>query len=184
MPASPWLPMVIPPDLKGMRKYNFLGRMNEEIRRFDRRAGARVPYFSARTALNRSGAEQGSYTEIAEAIRMISKAARADLHELWARMAFNVLVTNTDDHLKNHGFIYADNGLWRLSPFFDVNPQAGRHRYLETAIIEGGPFKASLDLAVAAAEFFDLSEHEAHADARDGLTHRQPVQASHAAIRS
>ena len=166
MPASPWLPMVIPPDLKGMRKYNFLGRMNEEIRRFDRRAGARVPYFSARTALNRSGAEQGSYTEIAEAIRMISKAARADLHELWARMAFNVLVTNTDDHLKNHGFIYADNGLWRLSPFFDVNPQAGRHRYLETAIIEGGPFKASLDLAVAAAEFFDLSEHEARKRAR------------------
>tara|TARA_R100000687_G_C6439357_1_gene159702 strand:+ start:292 stop:1542 length:1251 start_codon:yes stop_codon:yes gene_type:complete len=131
------------------------------IRRFDRRAGVRVPYFSARTALNRSVAEQGSYTEIAEAIRMISKAARADLHELWARMAFNVLVTNTDDHLKNHGFIYADNGLWRLSPLFDVNPQAGRHRYLETAIIEGGPFMASLDLAVAAAEFFDLSEHEA-----------------------
>lgn len=130
------------------------------IRRFDRRAGVRVPYFSARTALNRSGAEQGSYTEIAEAIRMISKAARADLHELWARMAFNVLVSNTDYHLKNHGFIYADNGLWRLSPLFDVNPQAGRHRYLETAIIEGGPFKASLDLAVAAAEFFDLSEHE------------------------
>ncbi|MFG6583059.1 type II toxin-antitoxin system HipA family toxin [Sulfitobacter sp. 1A12779] len=131
------------------------------IKRFDRRAGMRVPYFSARTALNRSGAGQGSYTEIAEAIRMISKAARADLHELWARMAFNVLVTNTDDHLKNHGFIYADNGLWRLSPLFDVNPQAGRHRYLETAIIEGGPFVASLDLAVAAAEFFDLSEHEA-----------------------
>ncbi|MDF3417345.1 type II toxin-antitoxin system HipA family toxin [Sulfitobacter sp. KE29] len=131
------------------------------IRRFDRRPGRRVPYFSARTALQRSAAEQGSYTEIAEAIRMISKAARADLHELWARMAFNVLVTNTDDHLKNHGFIYADNGLWRLSPLFDVNPQAGRHRYLETAIIKGGPFVASLDLAVAAAEFFDLSEHEA-----------------------
>ena len=81
------------------------------IRRFDRRTRGRVPYFSARTALDRSGAEQGSYTEIAEAIRMISKAARADLHELWARMVFNVLVTNTDDHLKNHGFIYAGNGL-------------------------------------------------------------------------
>ncbi|WPZ28629.1 HipA domain-containing protein [Sulfitobacter sp. OXR-159] len=137
------------------------------IKRFDRRAGRRVPYFSARTALNRSGAEQGSYTEIAEAIRMISKATRADLHELWARMAFNALVTNTDDHLKNHGFIYADNGLWRLSPLFDVNPQAGRHRYLQTAIIEGEPFEASLDLAVAAAEFFDLSENEARKRARE-----------------
>jgi serine/threonine-protein kinase HipA len=137
------------------------------IKRFDRRARVRVPYFSARTALDRSGAEQGSYTEIAEAIRMISKAARADLHELWARMAFNVLVTNTDDHLKNHGFIYADNGLWRLSPLFDVNPQAERHRYLKTAIIEGEPFEASLDLAVAAAEFFDLSESEARMRARE-----------------
>ncbi|MDF3352078.1 type II toxin-antitoxin system HipA family toxin [Sulfitobacter sp. KE34] len=136
------------------------------IRRFDRRPGRRVPYFSARTALQRSAAEQGSYTEIAEAIRMISKVARADLHELWARMAFNVLVTNTDDHLKNHGFIYADNGLWRLSPLFDVNPQAGGYRYLETAIIEGGTFKASLDLAVAAAEFFDLSENQARTRAR------------------
>lgn len=98
---------------------------------------------------------------------MISKAARADLHELWARMAFNVLVTNTDDHLKNHGFIYADNGLWRLSPLFDVNPQAERHRYLKTAIIEGEPFEASLDLAVAAAEFFDLSQIEARMRARE-----------------
>ncbi|WP_209427653.1 type II toxin-antitoxin system HipA family toxin [Pararhodobacter sp. SW119] len=137
------------------------------IRRFDRRAHVRVPYFSARTALDRSGAEQGSYTEIAEAIRMISKAAQADLHELWARMVFNVLVTNTDDHLKNHGFIYADNGLWRLSPLFDVNPQAERHRYLKTALIEGEPFVASLDLAVAAAEFFDLSENDARMRARE-----------------
>ncbi|WP_276521408.1 type II toxin-antitoxin system HipA family toxin [Sulfitobacter dubius] len=137
------------------------------IRRFDRRARRRVPYFSARTALDRSGSEQGSYTEIAEAIRMISKAARADLHELWARMTFNVLVTNTDDHLKNHGFIYADDGLWRLSPLFDVNPQAERHRYLKTAIIEGEPFEASLDLAVAAAEFFDLTQNEARRRARE-----------------
>ncbi len=140
------------------------------IRRFDRRGRTRIPYFSARTALDRSGAEQGSYTEIAEAIRVISKAARTDLHELWARMLFNVLVTNTDDHLKNHGFIYAGDGLWRLSQLFDVNPQAERHRYLKTAIMEGEPFAASIDLALAAAEFFDLEQAEAQLRARDMAT--------------
>lgn len=136
------------------------------IRRFDRRARMRIPYFSARTALERSGAEQASYTEIAEAIRVFSRRPKVDLHELWARMVFSVLVTNTDDHLKNHGFIYADHGLWRLSPMFDVNPQAERHRYLKTAIIEGAPFKASLALAMEAAEFFDLTEAEARERAR------------------
>lgn len=137
------------------------------IRRFDRRAHVRIPYFSARTALERSGSKQGSYTEIAEAIRVFSRAPRADLHELWSRMVFSVLVTNTDDHLKNHGFIYADQALWRLSPMFDVNPQPERHRYLKTAIMEGAPFEASLSLAIEAAEFFDLTEAEALTRARD-----------------
>lgn len=135
------------------------------IRRFDRRGSTRIPYFSARTALGRSGAEQGSYTEIGEVIRVISKAPGADLHEMWARMLFTVLVTNTDDHLKNHGFVYAGDGLWRLSPLFDVNPQPERHRYLKTAIVEGEPFEASLDLALEAAEFFDLTRKEAAARA-------------------
>lgn len=135
------------------------------IRRFDRSGSTRIPYFSARTSLDRSGTEQGSYTEIGEVIRTISRAPRADLHELWARMLFTVLVTNTDDHLKNHGFIYAGEGLWRLSPLFDVNPQPERHRYLKTAIMEGEPFEASLDLALEAAEFFDLTKEEARSRA-------------------
>ncbi|MER2507392.1 MAG: type II toxin-antitoxin system HipA family toxin [Amaricoccus sp.] len=140
------------------------------IRRFDRRGGQRIPYFSARTALGRRGAEQGSYTEIADAIRAFGKDARAELHELWARMLFTVLVTNTDDHLKNHGFIYAGNGLWRLSPIFDVNPQPERHRLLKTAVMEGEPFAASFDLVLAAAEFFDLSGAEAAKRARGMAT--------------
>ncbi len=137
------------------------------IRRFDRRSQVRIPYFSARTALERSGTEQGSYTEIAEVIRVISRAPRADLHELWARIVFSVLITNTDDHLKNHGFVYAGDGLWRLSQMFDVNPQAERHRYLKTAIMEGAPFEARIELAMEAAEFFDLPERAARKMARD-----------------
>ena len=136
------------------------------IQRFDRRPGQRIPYISARTALGRRGAEHGSYTEIADAIRTICKNALADLHELWARIVFSILVTNTDDHLKNHGFLYNGDGLWRLSPVFDVNPQPERHRLLKTAIMEGEPFDASLDLALEVAGFFSLADVEARARAR------------------
>lgn len=127
------------------------------IRRFDREGPARIPYISARTALQRHGADQGAYTEIAQFIRQHSDNPRADLAELWLRIVFTVLVTNTDDHLKNHGFIYAGEGQWSLSPLFDVNPQPERHRLLKTAILEGEPFEASLDMALDAAEFFSLS---------------------------
>ena len=131
------------------------------IRRFDREGPARIPYISARTALQRHGAEQGSYTEIAQFIRQHSDNPRADLAELWLRIVFTILVTNTDDHLKNHGFVYAGDGQWSLSQMFDVNPQPERHRLLKTAIIEGKPFEASLQMVIEAAEFFSLSQVEA-----------------------
>lgn len=135
------------------------------IRRFDRDGPARIPYISARTALQRHGAEQGAYTEIAQFIQQHSDNPRADLTELWLRIVFTVLVTNTDDHLKNHGFVYAGDGQWGLSPLFDVNPQPERHRLLKTAIIEGAPFAASVEMALEAAEFFNLSQVEAKAHA-------------------
>lgn len=131
------------------------------IRRFDRDGPARIPYISARTTLQRHGAEQGAYTEIAEFIQQHSDNPRADLTELWLRMVFTVLVTNTDDHLKNHGFVYAGDGQWSLSQMFDVNPQPERHRLLKTAIIEGEPFEASVEMAIEAAEFFSLTQSEA-----------------------
>lgn len=131
------------------------------IRRFDRDGPARIPYISARTALERRGTEQGAYTEIAQFIRQHSDDPRADLVELWMRIVFTVLVTNTDDHLKNHGFIYAGAGQWSLSPLFDVNPQPERHRQLKTAILEGAPFAASIDMALEAAVFFGLSQRDA-----------------------
>lgn len=131
------------------------------IRRFDRDGPARIPYISARTALQRHGTEQGAYTEIAQFIQQHSDNPRADLAELWMRIVFTILVTNTDDHLKNHGFVYAGDGQWSLSQLFDVNPQSERHRLLKTAIIEGEPFEASLEMAMEAAEFFSLSRPEA-----------------------
>ncbi len=141
------------------------------IRRFDRDGPARIPYISARTALQRKGMEQGSYTEIAGFIQQHSDDPRADLTELWLRIVFTILVTNTDDHLKNHGFVYAGDGQWSLSQMFDVNPQPERHRLLKTAIIEGEPFEASIEMAIEAADFFSLTEAEARE--RAGVMARQ-----------
>ena len=130
------------------------------IRRFDRRGDTRIPYISARTALDWQSEDGGFYTDIADVIRQISSKPVEDLHELWRRIVFTILVSNKDDHLKNHGFIYAGNDRWRLSPAFDINPSPSRHRVLETGIIQGGSFDASMEIALNACEFFGIeSEH-------------------------
>ena len=127
------------------------------IRRFDRRGATRIPYISARTALDWQSEDGGFYTDIADVIRQISSKPTEDLHELWRRIVFTILVSNKDDHLKNHGFIYAGNDRWRLSPAFDINPSPSRHRILETGIIQGGSFEASVEIALEACEFFDVT---------------------------
>ncbi len=137
------------------------------IRRFDRRDGARIPYMSARTALDWQSDEGGYYTDIADVIRQVSAKPTEDLHELWRRIVFTILVSNKDDHLKNHGFVYAGEDRWRLSPAFDINPAPSRQRVLETGIIQGGPFDASLDIALDAAEFFELTLTDAKQQASE-----------------
>ena len=136
------------------------------IRRFDRRGATRIPYISARTALDWQSEDNGFYTDIADLIRQISSNPVEDLRELWRRIVFTILVCNTDDHLKNHGFIYAGNDRWRLSPAFDINPSPARHRVLETGIARGGSFDASLGIALEACVFFELSAEEAARTAR------------------
>ncbi|MDF1671138.1 MAG: type II toxin-antitoxin system HipA family toxin [Roseovarius sp.] len=136
------------------------------IRRFDRRGETRIPYISARTALDWQGDEGGYYTDIADVIRQISSKPVDDLHELWRRIVFTILVLNKDNHLKNHGFIYAGGDRWRLSPAFDSNPSPSRHRVLETGIVQGGSFDASLDIALDACAFFDLALPVAKQQAR------------------
>ncbi len=136
------------------------------IRRFDRRGDTRIPYFSARTALDWQREDGGFYTEIADVIRQISSKPVEDLHELWRRIVFTILVSNKDDHLKNHGFIYAGGDRWRLSPAFDINPSPSRHRVLETGIIQGGSFEASLEIALETCEFFDVKSKDAELNTR------------------
>ncbi len=131
------------------------------IQRFDRRGTARIPYISARTALGKTGTELGSYTEIVDFMRSYSSDPAEDFRELYRRLVFTILVSNKDDHLKNHGFLYVGAGRWRLSPVFDVNPAPDRNPHLETAILEGGAHDRSIDLALEACEFFELSEPDA-----------------------
>ncbi len=131
------------------------------IRRFDRSGDARIPYMSARTAMEWNSEDGGFYTDIADVIRQISSKPVDDLHELWSRIIFTILLSNKDDHLKNHGFIYTGGDRWRLSPAFDIILSPARHRVLETGIVQGGTFNASIDVAVEACEFFDLATDDA-----------------------
>ena len=131
------------------------------IQRFDRRGTSRIPYISARTALGKTGTELGSYTELVDFMRAFSADPRADFRELFLRLIFTILVSNKDDHLKNHGFLYVGGGRWRLSPVFDVNPAPDRNPYLETAILEGGAHDRSINLALEACVFFEIPETEA-----------------------
>ena len=140
------------------------------IRRFDRRGDTRIPYISARTALDWQSDDGGFYTDIADVIRQISSKLVEDLHELWRRIVFTILVSNKDDHLKNDGFIYAGDDRWRLSPAFDINPSPSRHRVLETGIVQGESFDASLEIALEACEFFDVKMDKAGQIARDMAT--------------
>ncbi len=94
-------------------------------RRFDRNAGRRIHHASALTMLNRTDGddfrEGASYLEMVEFISRHCREPEADLEQLWRRILFNVLVSNTDDHLRNHGFLLLSGG-WKLSPAYDLNP--------------------------------------------------------------
>ena len=131
------------------------------INRFDRTDGKRIPYISARTALGLTGDEGGYYTDIADALQLMSIEPAADIVEIWMRMVFGILVTNTDDHMKNHGLLYDSDNRWRLAPMFDVNPQPRRHPHLETGISPLHGHEPDIDSAIDAAAFFTITDADA-----------------------
>ena len=92
------------------------------IQRFDRVREERIPFLSAMSILGLQDGDIATYTDITECIRMYSISPINDLHELWRRIVFGVMISNLDDHLRNHGFLYAGNNQWRLSPAYDLNP--------------------------------------------------------------
>jgi serine/threonine-protein kinase HipA len=139
------------------------------VQRFDRQGMQRVPFLSAMSILGSADGEPRSYPEIADALRAYGAAPRTDLPDLWRRMVFSVLISNTDDHLRNHGFLYAGAAGWRLSPAYDLNPVPldVRPRVLSTPIAIDLDPTASVDLAIEVAEFFDLIPDRARAIAAE-----------------
>jgi serine/threonine-protein kinase HipA len=139
------------------------GRSVHIVDRFDRQGDLRIGYVSAMTLLEAVDGEPRSYLDLVEVIEEESDRATADLHELWRRIAFSIRVGNTDDHLRNHGFLRTTAGGWSLSPAFDINPNPEPGpKYLSTSI-DGRSNAASSELLLGVAEFFRLDHEEAAA---------------------
>jgi serine/threonine-protein kinase HipA len=132
------------------------------LRRFDRDGARRIPFLSAMSMLGARDNQAHSYLELVDALRQHGAAPQEDMHALWRRLVFKILVSNTDDHLRNHGFLYHGNDGWRLCPAYDLNPVPTdiKPRVLTLAINEEDT-TASLAVAMEVAGYFDLEEAQA-----------------------
>jgi len=132
------------------------------IKRFDRLAAKRIHFASAMTLLGKtdgaSAADGSSYLDMAAFIKSNGSQPKKDLSELWKRVVFNMAVSNTDDHMRNHAFILTDKG-WRLSPLYDVNPVP----YGDTLSLNVDEYdnRINIELAVQTAKRFGVTEAEA-----------------------
>lgn len=129
------------------------------IRRFDRvEGGGRIPYLSAGSMMQASRQEDHAYTQIADSIIANCVNPNQDLEELWRRIAFNLLITNVDDHVQNHGFLHVEHGQWRLAPAFDINPFPDKDQELKLWLDEASGPVNSIEEVVARANYFRLDE--------------------------
>ena len=130
-------------------------------RRFDRDNGKRIHFASAMTMTGNTEdiikESAPSYLEIVEFIENYGADVEANLHQLWRRIVFNIAISNTDDHLRNHGFILTDKG-WILSPAYDLNPSIEKDGL--SLNIDMDDSAVSFDLAKSVGEYFRLSESE------------------------
>jgi len=150
-------------DQFGSHHHSFL------TRRFDRTEASRLHFTSAMTQLGYyDGDYDASYLELAQFLTDHGSNTKADLAQLWRRIVFNIAVSNTDDHLRNHGFIYRDGG-WVLAPAYDINPVTPAHG-LHLNITDDDN-RLDYDLAMDVIEFFQL-------DAAQAQTIKEEVLAS------
>ncbi|GAA4808936.1 HipA domain-containing protein [Olivibacter ginsenosidimutans] len=130
-------------------------------RRFDRDKMERIHFASAMTMTGKSEElirdETPSYMEIVEFIQFSGTRVTEDLHQLWRRLVFNILISNTDDHLRNHGFILTNEG-WRLSPAFDINPSIDKDGLALNIDMDNNML--DIELAKRVGVYFRLSEKE------------------------
>lgn len=132
------------------------------LKRFDRSGSRRIPFLSAMSLLGASDNESHSYLEIADALRQCSAAPGEDLVELWRRIVFSILISNVDDHLRNHGLLGEGPAGWRLAPAYDLNPTPTdiRPRVLSLAV-DDQEHTASIELAFQVAEYFGIDKKTA-----------------------
>jgi serine/threonine-protein kinase HipA len=130
------------------------------LERFDRVGNVRIPYISAMTLLDRTDGQPADYIEVAEALATHGAHVSDDLRELWRRIALSIAINNTDDHLRNHGFLHG-NGGWMLAPLFDVNPNPIEASPRVTSVGGATDRVSGLTNLVAVAATFELDRAEA-----------------------
>ena len=140
-------------------------------KRFDRENGKRIHFASAMTMTGNTEdiikESAPSYLEIVEFIENYGADVEANLHQLWRRIVFNIAISNTDDHLRNHGFILTEKG-WILSPAYDLNPSIEKDGLsLNIDMDDNG---LSFDLAKSVGEYFRLNNVEMETILNDVLT--------------
>lgn len=130
-------------------------------KRFDRENGGRIHFASAMTMTGNNEetlkATTPSYLDIVDVIENCGTNVKANLHQLWRRIVFNIAISNTDDHLRNHGFILNEKG-WKLSPAYDLNPSIEKDGLALNIDMDDNAL--DYNLAKSVGDFFRLSETE------------------------
>jgi serine/threonine-protein kinase HipA len=133
------------------------------VRRFDRHQSRRIHFASAMTLTGHTDGDDASsgasYLEIAEIISSQGASPNEDLIELWSRIVFNVMVSNTDDHLRNHGFLLVPGAGWRLSDAYDMNPVPGSSGL--SLNIDETDNALDIDLVRSVAPYFRIKDPQA-----------------------
>lgn len=149
-------------EVPTFRLENIAGKDVLILERFDRHGAARIPFLSAMSMIGAQDNETRSYLELADALRLYGAQAADDMRQLWRRIVFTVLISNVDDHMRNHAFLYTGTEGWSLSPAYDLNPMPVdvKPRVLSSAIDDADQ-TASLELALSVAAYFGLDGDEA-----------------------
>jgi len=130
------------------------------VKRFDREKGRRLHFSSAMALLGKTDGDTDdvSYLDIASFIKANGATPKQDLEELWKRIVFNMAVSNTDDHLRNHGFILKETG-WTLSPMYDVNPNIYGNALSLNVSRDDNSIR--FDLAIETAQYYGIDPQDA-----------------------
>jgi serine/threonine-protein kinase HipA len=134
------------------------------LHRFDREpepggeTPRRIGYVSAMTMLERRDGDIGDFLDLVDVVEEQSAHATVDIHQLWRRAVFSALICNTDNHLRNHGFLHHRGSKWKLAPAFDLNPNP---QALDLAVGVAGARTVPIGAAIDNCEMFRLDRPQA-----------------------